>query len=215
VEALTRRHQAATRDCSSRKCVLELAAFESTVANSDAVVCRSLSQVLALLSSENALYASFYQLVEMEARRPEDSQVDRARAVADSILFPHFKEHIRFAALSVDGIGVSGPYGQCSMVLKTSSIQERATVFERNSPDFCEQHGLGVDKPVPPGHRASWQHREKLAAAKLHRRIETGMQAEAFASLLLDTSAHGGPRLCGGSHLRVDSQKRGQPSRHS
>jgi hypothetical protein len=73
---------------------------------SRAVLCRSLNQVFELAASDNVLYASFYQLVGMGARRPEETEIEKQRALTDDWLFPYYKESIRFAALSLDGHGV-------------------------------------------------------------------------------------------------------------
>jgi len=59
--------------------------------------------VQELVSSDNVLYATFYQLVGMGARRPEDTQTDLERLIADDIIFPYYKHEIRFAALSLTG----------------------------------------------------------------------------------------------------------------
>ena len=51
-------------------------AYESVLADSVAVVCRSLDQVKALLSSENAVYVSFYRQISNGGRRAEDTPVE-------------------------------------------------------------------------------------------------------------------------------------------
>ena len=121
--------------------------FQAALRLSAAVICRSISNTMQLISSDNELYASFYELVGVGARRPEKSVIDRERLIADDLLFPHYKDKIRFAALSSDGIGVTD-YGSCSLVLKTLAISDRATVFEENSLEFCRTRGLGVGRPV-------------------------------------------------------------------
>ena len=122
-------------------------------------------------------------LVGVGARRPEKSVIDRERLIADDLLFPHYKDKIRFAALSSDGIGVTD-YGSCSLVLKTLAISDRATVFEENSLEFCRTRGLGVGRPVPPGHRAVWEERELLGCAKLSARLNPSTPDSFFPGLL-------------------------------
>jgi len=183
--ALQQRYDGAVEASASHSCDAALHEFHDALLSSKAVICRSVSQVQALVESENALYASFYQLVSAGARRPDDSEADLEREVADSILFPYYKEHIRFAALSLDGVGVRGSFGVCSLVLDDSSIEDRATVFEENSLTFCRNRALGVGRRVPPGYRATWTERGKLAAAKLHGELRPGMSSSTFASLLL------------------------------
>jgi hypothetical protein len=160
-----------------------LARFKEALRFSKAVICRSISQVKELMSNDNVLYASFYQLVGAGARRPDKSVTDRERLLADPLLFPHYHHEIRFAALSLDGTGVS-EYGSCSMVLKTQMISERATVFEENSLEFCRAHKLGPGNPLPPGYRAVWEERDLLGCAKLGARFQTTTTDDSFPNIL-------------------------------
>jgi hypothetical protein len=140
---------------------------------------------MRLLSSDNELYASFYDLVGMGARRPEDSVIELQRSITDDILFPHYRDKIRFAALSLDGRGATR-WGECSLVLREMPIEDRTTVFEENSVNFARKRKLGVEKPtVPPGYRAVWERRDQLAAAKLEHALQPGMQPQAFAGVML------------------------------
>ena len=67
---------------------------------------------------------------------PSSDSWNRLRAIADTILFgEQNKRRIRFAALSLDGVGLEN-YGDCSMTLKDSIIAHRATVFDENSVIF-------------------------------------------------------------------------------
>ena len=141
---------------------------------------------MALVSSDNELYTSFYNLVGAEARRPENTEVDRERLQADDLLFPHYRQHIRFAALSLDGRGAMS-YGNCSLVLKDMAIRERTTVFEENALDFCKKRRF--QGPLPPGYRAVWNERDKLATAKLQPLLAPGMAERDFARILLRPSA--------------------------
>ena len=55
------------------------------------IVTRSLSKALELVSSDNALYTSFYRQVHSGNRRAAPSVVDRERLLVDDLLFPHYK----------------------------------------------------------------------------------------------------------------------------
>jgi hypothetical protein len=189
--ALAERLRSAEDAAKARGCERVLAEFREAVRSSKAVVCGSLHRVMALVSSENALYASFYQLVGLGARRPEDTEVERERLIADDLLFPYYQEEIRFAALSLTGRGV-GSYGDCSLTLRESAIHDRTTVFEENSLYFCKQRKLGFGKPVPPGYRAVWDERDMLSAAKLESSLQPGTQSSDFPEILLKTAAKGG-----------------------
>ena len=132
IRALEERLRRAETSASSRGCESVLSEFRQAVRSSSrAVFFRQVSQVFSLISSDNELYVSFYQLVGMGARRPEDTPIERKRLVADDLLFPHYRERICFAALSLDGMGAAS-WGNCSVVLKDKYLQNRATVFEEN-----------------------------------------------------------------------------------
>ena len=182
--ALAKRYKKALENASGRGCSDVVIAFLDALGYSVAVICGSPSKVNELVSSANALYNNFYQLVGAGARRLEGVKMDLLRGIADSIMFPHYKEHIRFAALSLDGVGVTA-YGDCSMVLKDIAISERATVFEENSVLFCEKRGLGAANPLPPGYRATWEDRAMLATAKLEPRIGPATNAAEFPAILI------------------------------
>ena len=182
--ALAKRYEKALGNASGRGCGEVVTAFLGALKSSVAVICRSSSKVKELVSSSNELYANFYQLVGAGARRLEGTTMDLKRHIADSIMFLYYGEHIRFAALSLDGVGVTA-YGDCSVVLKDVAISERATVFEENSVLFCERHRLGVATLMPPGYRATWEDRGILATAKLQPRLVPATVASDFPAILL------------------------------
>jgi len=188
IRVLENRVRAAEAAAASRGCEAELATFRDAVKTSTAVLSRSLGVARNLLSNDNELYATFYQLVGMGARRPEETSVERERLLADDLVFPHYGEHIRFAALSLDGRGLPH-FGDCTLVLKDISIRERATVFEENSVYFCKKRNLGLRRGVPPGFRAVWTRRDELAAAKLENNLSPGTAADEFAGILMKSGS--------------------------
>jgi hypothetical protein len=182
--ALAKRYEKALENASGRGCRDVIIAFLGALRSSVAVFCRSPSKVKELVSSANELYATFYLLVGAGARRLEGSKMDLQRRIADSIMFPYYEKDIRFAILSLDGVGATA-YGDCSVVLKAFAISERATVFEENSVLFCEKRGLGVAQLLPPGYRATWEDRGILATAKLESRFVPETSAAEFPSILV------------------------------
>ena len=146
--------------------------FEETVAQkSRATITRPATEAFRLAASENELYGSFYELVKANVRLPSGNHWDVARETVDSLLFNYYKEHIRFAALSLNGRGLDN-YGECHFVLKDRMIAHRATVFEENSIVFMDRHEVVVTKGPPRGYRATWPERGRLAVAKLARRVK-------------------------------------------
>jgi len=160
--------------------------FQSEVANlSKAIICRPLSIVHKLMSSDNELYTSFYNMLDASVRIPEDNIWDNTRESADALLFPHYHKDICFAALSLNDRGIKG-YGDHAIVLKTNLIENRATVFEENSFNFVATRSLSAGKPIPPGCRATWENRDRLAVAKLGGLITSATKYEHFPAVLMD-----------------------------
>lgn len=193
LDALNARLDEAVRDAESRACGDAVRQFRDAMADSKAAICRHISVIQKLASSDNELYATFYQLVRSESRLPESNETDLLRGAIDHLLFPYYKKHIRFAALTLDNRGVIS-YGDYTIVLASDTINSRATVFEQNSLFFLQQEVESFGRtvkavvPPPPGYRAVWDDRDRLAAAKLAHRIEHTTTKDDFPSLVLQTA---------------------------
>jgi hypothetical protein len=188
--ALERRYQAAKRDAASRKAHAQLQDFENTIAGSKAVISRSESEVLRLASSTRQLYSNYYQLIEAGVRLPDGDEWDVLRELADTLLFPGYKKDMRFAALSLDGVGLSN-YGSCSIVFRDDMISHRSSVFEENSALFMERRGIKISRNpnLPKGCRATWDERATLCVAKLSRKIDSTTSSDEYSGLLLKQGA--------------------------
>lgn len=188
--ALENRYQAAKRDAVSRTANVPLQDFENAVAASQAVLARSESEVLRLASSNKQLYATYYQLIEAGVRLPEGDQWDMLRELADTVLFPGYKKEMRFAALSLDGVGLTN-YGSCSIVFREKMIAHRASVFEENSALFVERHEIEISRNpnLPKGYRATWDERAKLCVAKLAGRVDSATRSDKYSGLLIKQGA--------------------------
>jgi hypothetical protein len=191
-EALNVRHEAALSNLSPEAARV-LGELEAAVGQSRAIIARSLVEAQRLANSDNELYATYYGLIEAGVRVPSGSKWDVLRAVTDEAIFAGYKKEIRFAALSLNGFGLSN-YGECSLVLKDEMIAHRSSVFEENTVLWMEHLNVkvsAVDR-LPKGFRATWQERGKLACAKLAGRITPETNPESFPHLLLsqgETSA--------------------------
>lgn len=188
--ALDQRFEAAQRVSQERGCEEVFSRFTAAMRCSKAVLCRSLHQVMQLAASDNELYASFYGQVSAQMRRPEDGVIERERLLADDLLFPHYREQVRYAALTLNDYGPDY-YGRCAMVLSEVAIGTRATVFEKNSLEFCKEQKLGPGRPIPFGFRATWQARDKLAGAKLHEKLRPRTSDAEFADMILPGASDG------------------------
>ncbi len=188
--AVDQRYGAALEAAKQRGSVETVRKFESRARHSQAVVTRSLHETMRLAAGDNQLYATYHQLTACELRVPEGSKWDLLRTLTDQTLFGTYKEEVRFAALSLDGCGLSR-YGECSWILRDDMIAHRASVFEENSVMFMARENILIadaDK-LPAGHRATWAERAKLCVAKLAGRIESTAPEESFAKLLLKQGA--------------------------
>lgn len=187
--ALQTRLHNAVASCTARGCVKILEDFGGAVLASKAVICRSLGVLQNLISTDNALYSSYYKQVRGQIRLPEDNRFDRGRSAIDGTLFPNYHEDICFAALTLNDEGTAA-YGPYSIVLKEKMICLRASVFEENAFQFCQiRHRIVLGDVIPAGYRAVWSDRDRLAMAKLHSKIDDKTTAGDYPSILLHRAA--------------------------
>jgi hypothetical protein len=186
LNALERRYADAVGTAVQQGSADVVRALEAAVAGSRAVINKPLREVQRLASSDKELYATFYELVKAGIRLPGGDKWNRLRVFTDDALFPGYKEQIRFAALSLDGKGVSS-YGECTLVLRDHKIAHRASVFEGNSVVWMSRQQIKFDDLIdlPKGYRALWHERGKLAVAKLAVRVQSSTQEREYAGVLL------------------------------
>jgi hypothetical protein len=202
IQALEKRFQKSVEDCKMRGCDSISDQFRERVTRSAAVLCRPLAKVLALVESDNELYSTFYQLVQAENRIPEKNIYDEYRSAVYSTLFPSYHQHIRFAALTINETGASS-YGDCCVLLKEIAIRDRASVFEENSFEFFQKNAISVGKPAPEGYRAAWESRDRLAIAKLAKRINRDTDDANFGDLLISKNDFLEVHIYGPIHRRA------------
>jgi hypothetical protein len=163
-----------------------VAKFESALAQSRAVIGRPAAEVDRLASNERQGYATYYQLVDAEIRLPDDNEWDPLRRMADAALFPGYEKQIRFAALSLDGMGIH-TYGECFLVCKDAMIGHRASVFESNSAMFVANLPIasGQIESAVRGRRSTYGDRAVLCVAKLADRLADDTDATNFSAVLM------------------------------
>ena len=135
---------------------------DETAKKSRVVISRDSSEIYRLASGDNQLYATFHSLVEAGIRIPTDSKWDAIRPAIDALLFAYYQKEVRFGALTLDESGLAH-FGDCHLILKTDMIDFRTTAFTENTAAFVVRNSF----VIPPGHRASWAQRGRLAVAKL------------------------------------------------
>lgn len=188
VDALEKRYQLAKDDAATRGAETAVSSFEAALLNSQAVIARPVSELLRLATSDNELYATYYQLLNSSVRLPTGEKWDVLRASADSALFPNFKEEIRFGALSLNGLGVSN-YGECFIVLRTGMIAHRASIFEENSVLWIQEIKFKDAHDLPKGYRATWDNRGKICVAKLASKIDATTRSGQYSEILMRQGA--------------------------
>lgn len=166
-EAFQRRHDAATASMTRAGTDDVGRRLEAAVASSQAVIARSLNEAERITTSDKEGYTTFYELVKGGVRIPDGSEWTEWRGIADSFFFPNYREHVRFASLTLDGRGLAH-YGDAFLVLRSEMIAHRTTVFEANSAvvardeDFTMRNFKGKLR----GRRVAWGERGKLAVVK-------------------------------------------------
>jgi hypothetical protein len=187
---LQNRYSAVKADALARGTDVILQDFEDAIAGSIAVIARSDVDVHRLANSCRQLYGTYYQQLDAGLRLPDGDEWDVVREITDSLLFPGYKEQIRFAALSLDGIGLSN-YGSCSVTLRDDLIAHRASVLNENSVLFMERNEVKVSRKsnIPKGFKGIWSERGKLCVAKLAARIDSATTSNQYSSLLLKQGA--------------------------
>jgi hypothetical protein len=186
IRVLEQRYQVAKRKLARVMGKESLNELQIAITDSKAVIARSANELLRLSNSDKELYSTYYQWIESGIRLPSGEKWDVLRKVADSILFPGYEKHIRFAALSLGGTGLSN-YGDCSITLRSEMIAHRTSVFEENSVLYMKHHNIEVWKSdrLALGHRATWENRVKLCLAKISKRPHQYVPGKPSSPLLV------------------------------
>jgi hypothetical protein len=184
IEALHARLRAAEVSAGARNCLDVLNKFGLAVLGSKAVIARSFGVLDTIVMSDNVALVPFHRQVASGSRIPENNNWDQGRAAAEATILPNFYDQISFAALSLDGRGVTS-FGEYSIVLKEEATALRATVFEENPFLFNQRHRVIAGQPPPLGYRASWSERHILAKAKLHHLLNASTTPREFAGTLI------------------------------
>jgi hypothetical protein len=182
--ALEARYQKALSDGASYGSSERLGEFSQKLKTAGAVFNVDISFLHAFVTSDKALYTSYSLGVRGQLRKPAKIEDDRQRLAVEGIMFGSYGEKIRYAALSLNGPGLTS-YGPYSVRLRDVAIDKRASLLEDNSYAFVKKHQLTADKQIPPGYRCTWEDREKLALAKLSHRLASAKDETQYPEILL------------------------------
>ena len=182
-EALERRYNKALKDAHTdgQDALLE---FLHTLKDSRAAIAIDLDYLAGFMTKDETLYSSYALMVSGEIRKAASSVNDKKRRGVEGFFFGSYADKIRYAALSLDGKGLSS-YGLFTLILKDVAVRTRATLLEDNSYKFYDKFKDKIPDNFPPGYRAAWGERHKLAVAKLADRISVTTTHDEFPGILL------------------------------
>lgn len=157
--------------------------LEAALSTSKAVISCSLLEVQNLVFKEDETFSTYHQKVLAGIKWPQGGKWDLLRMACEASIFPGYYQHIRFGALSLDGMGLKN-YGNCYLVVKDDMIAHRASVFEENNVLLIINLEIQAGKlhDLPKGFRSTWQRRCKLGMAKFADQVGT---CKNFSELLL------------------------------
>lgn len=188
VASLDARVDAAYAAARANGSAAKLHAFEVAAADSWAITVMGPVD-LRIVLAKNHLWTSYYKHTRNAGNRiAEKNKWDMNRGANDGKVNPQYYQEINYAALSLTDYG-SGWYGGCHVKLAGERIASRTSVFWKNPFNFLKDVVLKPDEMVPPGYRASWQRRGKLAVAKLHGGIDANTSEADFPGILLEADS--------------------------
>ncbi len=182
-ETLERRYNKAIKDthADGQDALLE---FLHTLKDSRAAIAIDLDYLAGFMTKDETLYSSYALMVSGEIRKAASSVNDKKRLGVEGFFFGSYADKIRYAALSLAGKGLSS-YGLFTLILKDVAVRARATLLEDNSHKFYDKFKSKIPDDFPPGYRAVWGERHKLAVAKLADRIPVTTTNDEFPGILL------------------------------
>lgn len=187
--ALEDRYREARTEAEKNGASDSLAGLEAAASRSMAVANVDVGTACDIFSQPKYLYTSYGKLVEAGVRAPAAPEHDRHRTTVDGLLYGSYGKDIAFAALSIDGRGLTS-YGSVHLELDEATIDFRATVLEDNSFHFVRRYRLVAGDPLPDGFLAPWRLRAWLAVAKLASKLRPDMTEDDFCKLLLESNGN-------------------------
>lgn len=183
-ETLERRYNKAIKDAHTNGQDALLLEFSHALKDSRAAIAIDLDYLVGFMTKDETLYSSYALMVSGEIRKAASSINDKKRRGIEGLFFGSYADKIRYAALSLDGKGLSS-YGPFTLILKDVAVKVRATLLEDNSYKFYDKFKDKIPDNFPPGYRAAWGERHKLAVAKLTDRIAFTTTHDEFSGILL------------------------------
>lgn len=180
---LTRRLKKAKEEVAKNGTAAEHAVLMTQVGASALVINRHLSHLRDWLDRNDKLYVNFYRKKAEGVPWTED-EWNMQRIAAESAISPYFFTALNIAAITTTDEGLSY-YGAYSIFIREDEIAHRTTVFEENPFYFNRRHKVIAGRMPPSGYRAQWKDRDKLASAKLSKKLKKGMTSAQIDELVM------------------------------
>ncbi len=186
-ETLQRRFDDARSKAMKNKAKQEWEFLSSCVQNESGVVVALPAQIArSIVTDPRLVYANYETLVGSGLRRPATQDNDRHRKAVASLLFGQADAQIRYGNLAIETESL-GSYGDVSCRLRADAVRKRTSFLEENSYTFVRRHQMTPGDPIPPGYRAVWENRHKLALAKLGGQLKPGQRRSELRGLLVQS----------------------------
>jgi hypothetical protein len=117
-EALEKRYSDAIADAVKRNISEKVKLLESHATKSVAVINADVHYIWSFLQNPGSLYSNYTLMVRGDVRRAAERQNDRVRSAVEGLLFGRSSDQIRYAALSLDGHGLTTYGGSFGMVFE-------------------------------------------------------------------------------------------------
>jgi hypothetical protein len=178
---LEMRYQAALDDCQARQVTDIAIDFTQAVSqHSRAVLNGNPLFFHAFIKDDRNTYSTYSLQLEGEMRIAAPDEHHAERQAVEAQIFPSYGKAIRYAALSLNGLGPHS-YGSCSLTINPQLCENLASLTEENTYELAKHHG----KNIPPGYRSTWDERHKLALAKLAGQIVPNTMTDQYPTILL------------------------------
>lgn len=170
LEALEKRYKEKVEYAAKKGHEKKRIEFEEAVKKSVAVINVNLNYLHSLIVGKNTLYSTYQLQIEGESRELAPTEFDKERMGIEGTLFGSYGKNIRYAALSLNGTGLTS-YGDFTLILFDTAVRKRSTLLEENSYNFIRRHKILAGGEIPQGYRTVWKDRHKLAVAKLIEKV--------------------------------------------
>lgn len=184
-EELNRLYDEAIKDSTSAGSIARVREFEKRVQTDARLItaCR-FKKFFDIGDQEQGIFPTFQQLHHAELVFAGDDPNNNVRQIAEEATLPGCSRRITFAVLAIDEVGLSH-YGNYSLIWQLEMVVHRTTLFIANCLTWRQENGMTLDSAAPPGNRATWEERHRLAVIKCAPQITSRTKPSSFPRILV------------------------------